>query len=272
MADQYISGISINGGQLNAHEIVVGPGASIVHLNTHPTAVDATDTDTADTGPAPSPTRAAPSVDQPDNPDVDFLVSYVDADRAWAEWIAWHLEDVGYQTRIRAWDLLPGGAYVHEIHQAVQQAARTVVVLSTAYLHSAAIQAQWQAAWFRDPDGRQRRLLLARVEDCDRPGLLAQMIGIDLYGVDADIARDRLHHAATAQRAKPSRPPTFPTPPRAPRPPLPPAAAPRDRRGLPHPAGGDGHEGRLRGRTHEAWGRSAGMTAQSVIDACRVNR
>ena len=28
----------------------------------------------------------------------DFLISYNKADRAWAEWIAWQLEDAGYST------------------------------------------------------------------------------------------------------------------------------------------------------------------------------
>jgi hypothetical protein len=32
----------------------------------------------------------------------DFFVSYTSADRAWAEWIAWHLEAEGYQVVIQA--------------------------------------------------------------------------------------------------------------------------------------------------------------------------
>ncbi|MCK9876643.1 toll/interleukin-1 receptor domain-containing protein [Frankia sp. Ag45/Mut15] len=167
------------------------------------------------------PTREGSPDGRSDARAVDFFVSYVDADRAWAEWIAWHLEDVGYQTRIRAWDLVPGSAYVHELHRATQQAARTVAVLSSAYLQSAAAQAQWQATWLRDPDGQRRRLILARVEDCDRPGLLAQLIGIDLFGLDADVARDRLRQAARAQRIKPGQPPGFPDHRRPPCPALP---------------------------------------------------
>ncbi|MCH8289827.1 toll/interleukin-1 receptor domain-containing protein, partial [Candidatus Poribacteria bacterium] len=34
----------------------------------------------------------------------DFFVSYNRADRAWAEWIAWHLEEAGYTVVIQAWD------------------------------------------------------------------------------------------------------------------------------------------------------------------------
>jgi len=30
----------------------------------------------------------------------DFFISYTGADRQWAEWIAWHLEQAGYSTII----------------------------------------------------------------------------------------------------------------------------------------------------------------------------
>ena len=32
----------------------------------------------------------------------DFFVSYTSADRAWAEWIAWQLEQAGYQVIVQA--------------------------------------------------------------------------------------------------------------------------------------------------------------------------
>ena len=34
----------------------------------------------------------------------DFFVSYTQSDRAWAEWIAWLLEEDGYRVLIQAWD------------------------------------------------------------------------------------------------------------------------------------------------------------------------
>ena len=36
----------------------------------------------------------------------DFFVSYTQADRAWAEWIAWILEEDHYRVLIQAWDEL----------------------------------------------------------------------------------------------------------------------------------------------------------------------
>ena len=43
----------------------------------------------------------------------DFFVSYTQADRAWAEWIAWQLEEDGYQVLIQAWDMVHGGNWAH---------------------------------------------------------------------------------------------------------------------------------------------------------------
>jgi hypothetical protein len=39
----------------------------------------------------------------------DFFISYNEADRGWAEWIAWQLEAEGYSTIVQAWDFRPGG-------------------------------------------------------------------------------------------------------------------------------------------------------------------
>ena len=35
----------------------------------------------------------------------------------------------------------------------------------------------------QDPEGTGRKLLTVRVEDCDRPGLLAGVVGVDLFGL-----------------------------------------------------------------------------------------
>jgi len=58
----------------------------------------------------------------------DFFVSYAAADRGWAEWIAWQLEDVGFRVLLQAWDFVPGIHWVGTMHAAVQHAIRTLVV------------------------------------------------------------------------------------------------------------------------------------------------
>ncbi|GAB2964999.1 FxSxx-COOH system tetratricopeptide repeat protein [Saccharothrix stipae] len=143
----------------------------------------------------------------------DFFVSYTSADRAWAEWIAWELERDGYRVLVQAWDFVPGGSWVDRMHTAVQGAERTIAVLSTAYLSSAYGRAEWQAAWRDDPLGEGRKLLVLRVEDCERPGLLGSVTSEDLFGLSETAAEQRLRQAvrgALTGRAKPAAPPTFP--------------------------------------------------------------
>ena len=58
----------------------------------------------------------------------DFFISYNRADKSWAEWIAWQLEDAGYTTVIQAWDFRPSSNFVLEMHKAVTEAQRTIAV------------------------------------------------------------------------------------------------------------------------------------------------
>jgi hypothetical protein len=143
----------------------------------------------------------------------DFFVSYTQADRAWAEWIAWQLEDEGYRVLIQAWDMPPGVNWTDLMQQGVQGAARTVAVLSASYLESVFCTAEWQAAWRADPLGEQRKLVVLRIADCDRPGLLAGVVSADLFGLGEAAAREVVRSAARGAvtgRAKPPGAPGFP--------------------------------------------------------------
>jgi TIR domain len=143
--------------------------------------------------------------------EIDFFVSYTGVDRAWAEWIAWVLEAAGYTVRVQGWDFRAGSHFVYEMHRANESATRTIAVLSAAYLESAFTQAEWQAAWASDPDGGRRKLLVVRIEDCYRPGLLGQIVSVDLFGVSRDEAREALLAAVAGQRRKPTREPKWPS-------------------------------------------------------------
>ncbi|TCJ40421.1 toll/interleukin-1 receptor domain-containing protein [Parafrankia sp. BMG5.11] len=143
----------------------------------------------------------------------DFFVSYTAADRPWAEWISWQLEEAGYRVLVQAWDFVAGTNWQIRMQQGVQRAQRTVAVLSDAYLTSVYGQTEWQAAHAADPHGFGRKLLPVRVEDCLRPGLLGAVVSIDLFNHDAHQAGryllDHVRHALTG-RAKPTSPPGFP--------------------------------------------------------------
>ena len=145
----------------------------------------------------------------------DFFISYTGADRTWAEWIAWQLEQEGYTTVIQAWDFGPGSAFVVEMDSAARNAKRTIAVLSPDYFKSGFTKSEWTAAFRLDPKGEQRLLVPVRVRPCDVDGLLGQVVYIDLVGYDEQEARTRLLEGVRQARAKPSTPPAFPIAPAA---------------------------------------------------------
>jgi hypothetical protein len=134
-------------------------------------------------------------------------------DLGWAEWIAWQLEEDGYRVLIQAWDMVPGTDWTHLMQEGVTRASRTIAVLSAAYLGSVFGTTEWEAAWRGDPLGEQRKLLVFRVADCERPGLLGGVVSTDLYDLDETAARTQVKTAARSAvtgRAKPGIEPVFP--------------------------------------------------------------
>src|SRR5438094_6558287 len=95
----------------------------------------------------------------PAEPRKDFFVSYNRADLAWAEWIAWQLEEAGYSTVLQAWDFRPGGNFVLGIQRAAMQAERTIAVISPNYLTALYAQPEWASAFTQDPTGEKGTLL-----------------------------------------------------------------------------------------------------------------
>ena len=141
----------------------------------------------------------------------DVFVSYTSADRAWAEWIGWQLKQAGLSVVLQAWDMLPGGDFVHEMQRATTTAGRTIAVLSPAYLSSQFGEAEWRVAFANDPSGEKRLLIPVRVAEVSPPGLLATKIYIDLVGKDRDRARRALLDGLQDQPAVvPTTEPAFP--------------------------------------------------------------
>lgn len=140
----------------------------------------------------------------------DFFLSYTQSDRAWAEWIAWELEENGHRVLVQAWDGVPGSNWPRNMQHGTVGARRTIAVLSADYLDSTCASAEWQAVWAADPDGQHRQLLPVRVADCKRPGLLAAVVSVDLFGLTEAQARAALLTMVAAGRAKPHTPPGFP--------------------------------------------------------------
>ena len=142
-------------------------------------------------------------------------MSYTAADQVWAEWIAWQLEEAGYTVLLQAWDMVPGSNWLHMMNQATRFAERTVAVLSAAYLSDSPFgEAEWLAAYRRDPAGLASRVIPIRVGECTVDGLLAGIVYADLVGLaDRAAAWQALLEAVRAaltRRSKPLVEPSFP--------------------------------------------------------------
>lgn len=145
----------------------------------------------------------------------DFFVSYNKADRVWAEWIAWQLEEARYTVVIQAWDFRPGGNFVLDMQSAAADCERTIAVLSPDYLTSSFTAPEWAAAFAQDPTGKESKLLPVLVRECEPKGLLTPIVYIDLFKLDEAAAKQTLIDGVPHGRAKPKAAPSFPgSPPR----------------------------------------------------------
>jgi hypothetical protein len=140
----------------------------------------------------------------------NFFISYNSADRHWAEWIAWQLEEAGYTTFLQAWDFRPSEHFVVKMDRAIRESERVIAVLSPSYLNAQFTAAEWASAFTQDPTGSTGVLLPVRVEQCDLKGLFSQIIYVDLVGKDESQARDTLLEGIVRDRVKPLSKPAFP--------------------------------------------------------------
>jgi TIR domain/Effector-associated domain 2 len=144
---------------------------------------------------------------------LDFFISYTDADQAWASWIAWELEEAGFQVYVGAWDFVPGMNWQAAMQKGVSECERTIALVSRAYLHSVYGQLEWQVTQASDPRGMSRQLIPIRIEECALPELMSGVVSFDLFGLSQESARARLleqvGHTRTGRR-KPTQRPPFP--------------------------------------------------------------
>jgi hypothetical protein len=140
----------------------------------------------------------------------DYFISYTAPDKAWAEWMAWVLEETGASVILQAWDFGPGSNFVLEMQRAAASARRTLAVLSPDYLASHFAAPEWAAAFAQDPEGAERKLVPVRVRDCALDGMLRTIVYIDLVGLDEAAARKRFLEGLDAKRGKPDQAPPFP--------------------------------------------------------------
>jgi TIR domain/Effector-associated domain 9 len=139
----------------------------------------------------------------------DFFISYNRADKQWAEWIAWKLEEAGYTVVIQAWDFRPGGNFVLDMQRAAAETHKTIAVLSETYLKSSFTQPEWASVFVNDPQSLERKLIPVRVKECRPEGLLRPIVYADLVGL-SEVEAEKTLLDALKDSVRPEQSPAFP--------------------------------------------------------------
>ena len=143
----------------------------------------------------------------------DFFVSFNQADRTWATWIAWVLEEAGYSVWFQDWDFR--GNFVEHMNRAHARARRTLAVLSDNYFGSDFTLAEWSARFAQDPAAREDRLVPVKVGPLTGETVLGPILHADLTGCEEPEAERRLlgrvkRAVDASYRDKPTTRPGFP--------------------------------------------------------------
>jgi transcriptional regulator with XRE-family HTH domain len=117
----------------------------------------------------------------------DVFISHRTTDKAWARTLAKRLREIDIGGRnIQVWldeaEISPGRSITAEINRGLETSRFIVLALTPDYFQSKSgwTDAEWQAALFRDPAGRQQRVMPLLVKDCPYiPVLLRHLNMID---------------------------------------------------------------------------------------------
>jgi hypothetical protein len=139
----------------------------------------------------------------------DFFISYTSSDKGWAIWIDFVLQKAQYSTIVQVYDFQPGGNFIADMHQALINSERLILVLSAKYLKSLCCQAEWQNIFANDPIGERALIIPVRVEDIKPTGLLTARTYIDLVGKNEQEAEQALL-SGLSSNPRPANLPSFP--------------------------------------------------------------
>jgi transcriptional regulator with XRE-family HTH domain len=117
----------------------------------------------------------------------DVFISHRSTDKVWVRYLAQELEKVNVAgSPIRTWvdeaEIRPGQSITGEVNKALETSRFVALVLTPDYFQSPSgwTDAEWQAALFKDPAGRQGRVVPLLVKDCPYiPALLRHLNMVD---------------------------------------------------------------------------------------------
>ncbi|MEO1211585.1 MAG: TIR domain-containing protein [Cyanobacteria bacterium J06638_20] len=108
--------------------------------------------------------------DAPDTYEYDLFISYSTADKAWVRGeLLTRLQNAGLKVCIDFRDFRPGAPTVTEIERSIEASARTLLILTPAYLESQWTEFETLLLQTFDPTNRELRLLPLLKEPCDLP-------------------------------------------------------------------------------------------------------
>ncbi|WP_327718288.1 FxSxx-COOH system tetratricopeptide repeat protein [Streptomyces sp. NBC_00490] len=144
----------------------------------------------------------APPSAAPENsyasPDENLCISHAGPDRAWAEWVAWQLQDAGYAVELDVWHWGAGDKFVERVDQSVRR-GRTIALFSEAYFHPdryrMAEVSEVLAAW--------GKLIPVRIDHAVAPSALRALVAPSLVGLDEGEARAVLLRAVAGPLGTP---------------------------------------------------------------------
>ncbi|MFJ8538723.1 FxSxx-COOH system tetratricopeptide repeat protein [Streptomyces sp. NPDC093591] len=137
-----------------------------------------------------------------------IFISHAGLDGQWAEWVAWHLGEAGYEVELDLWHWLPGENFVKKMNEALERASAVIALFSPQYFAPGRYtEEEWTAA----VAGRDRfvPLVVEPLEPGQLPAILRPLIRQEMHHLDEAAALKALLEALRG-REIPTTSPAFP--------------------------------------------------------------
>ncbi|WP_330466748.1 FxSxx-COOH system tetratricopeptide repeat protein [Streptomyces longwoodensis] len=137
-----------------------------------------------------------------------FFISYAGTDRPWAEWVGWHLEQVGHQVILDVWDWRTGDNLIQRMDEALKRADAVIALFSASYFEDE----RWTTEEWTAAVAHRDRLIALALEPLttnDLPRILAAKLRKNLHGLNETAALSALREAVNGG-SRPTAAPPFP--------------------------------------------------------------
>ncbi|KUM72274.1 FxSxx-COOH system tetratricopeptide repeat protein [Streptomyces curacoi] len=137
-----------------------------------------------------------------------IFISHAGHDGQWAEWVAWHLGEAGYEVELDLWHWRPGENFVKKMNDALERSAAVIALFSPQYFAPGRYtEEEWTAAVAGR--GRFVPLVVEPLEAGRLPSILRPLIRRQLHDLDEAAALKALLEAVGG-REIPTTSPAFP--------------------------------------------------------------